>query len=714
MTAIGPWLTTTFGMYILGIVAALLLPTRRTRLVMAAFGSMGSLAVLTIGIRVLFANSSYHISLWSVPNIGTLSVSVDHLSAFFLVVAGILFFASSLFSYEYLQHYSTRINLKAFSVSYFALLASVTAIPITGDVFSFLIAWEAMSLLCYLLVNTEYESDASREASYLMLSIGEAGTLAIAVAFIILSNAAGSTSFSVIKSAALSLRPGLYWMVFLLSFFGFATKVGLVPVNFWLPRAHPVALANISALLSGLILNLGLYGILRVNFDIMPITTCEPGVVILIVGAISALVGILYATIETDLKKILAHSSIENMGIICVGLGAGSIFRTSGYPVYSSIAMIAAIYHMLNHSMYKSLLFMGAGVVDTHAGSRDLDRLGGLLKRMPWTGFFILIGVLSISAMPPFNGFVSEWLTLESLLRSVELESLGLKIVFVAAGVALALTAGLAVTSFVRAFAMGFLGMPRSETAEKAREAGKPVLLSMAFLAFVCLALGVLPTYVIPTVDQVVAPFVGASGTRALVPPFFQNRPSASELPREFAADFHNLGARVGHGIVPGRGLAVIHRGGKNNPVVFAMSTSYMLIALILLLGVCVSIVWLVVARHRRVERRPRWDGGVRRFLPEMTYTASGFAQPVRVIFEAVLRPKIVDRRETIAEHFRVSIQRKRKEVHLVDRLILYPMTNVGQRIASALAMMHNGQINAYAGYALLALVIFLSIALAV
>ena len=712
MIDLTPLLAITFGLYLLGIVAVLLLPKKMTRLVLAAFGGLGSLALLAFGIRALFANSSYHASLWSIPSIGKLTVAVDHLSAFFLVVAGMLFIAVSLFSCEYLRHYCGRINLKAFSFSYFALLASVSAIPITGDVFSFLIAWEAMSLLCYLLVNTEHESDAARQASYLMLAIGEAGTLAIAVSFIILSNAAGSTSFSAIKVAAPGLSPGLHWMVFLLSFFGFATKVGLVPVNFWLPRAHPVAPANISALLSGLILNLGLYGILRVNFDIMPIVTSGPGVVVLVVGAISALVGILYATIENDMKKILAHSSIENMGIICVGLGAGSIFRTSGYPVYASIALIAAIYHMVNHSMYKGLLFMGAGVVDTHAGSRHLDRLGGLLKRMPWTGFFILVGVLSISAMPPFNGFVSEWLTLESLLRSVELASLGLKIVFVAAGVALALTAGLAVTCFVRAFAMGFLGMPRSETAGKAHETGKPALLSMAFLAFVCLVLGVLPTYVIPTVDRVVAPLAGASATSALVPPFFEDHPSASELPREFAADFHDLGAQVGKGMMPGRGLAVIHRGGRKNPVVFAMSTSYMLIALTFLLGACVSIVWLVVARHRRVERHPRWDGGVGRFLPEMTYTATGFAQPVRVIFEAILRPKIVDRRETIAEHFRVSIQRERQEVHLVDRLVLYPLVNIGQRIASVLARMHNGQLNTYAGYALLTLMIFLAVAL--
>jgi len=714
MSALGYMLVITFGLYLLGVAAVLLLPRKMTRLAMAGFGGLGSLTLFICGVYALFSENPYQASLWIIPNIGKLTITVDHLSAFFLVVTAVIFIAVSLFSYDYLKRYEERHNLKAFALGYFILLAFVGAVAITGDVFSFLVAWEGMSLLSYLMVNIENKNDEATNAGYLMLTIGEAGTLAIAIAFIILANSAGSSNFSAIKDTIYSLTPGMRWTIFLLSFFGFSTKVGLIPVNFWLPRAHPVAPANISALLSGVILNLGIYGILRVNFDLMPILSLEPGVVVLIVGGISALVGILYATIENDLKKVLAYSSIENMGIICVSIGASLIFRASGHTVYASIALIAALYHMINHSMYKSLLFMGAGIVDSHAGSRNLDRLGGLLKRMPWTGFFVLVGVLSISAMPPFNGFVSEWLTLESLLRSVELASTGIKIAFVAAGVTLALTAGLAVTCFVRAFAMGFLGMSRSKEAEKAKETTRSALLPMAFLALVCLALGVLPTYMIPTVNRVAVPLTDASGTSALVPPFFKNHPSTNELPSKFAVGFHDVGAQVGKGVMPGRGLAVIHRGGTKNPVVFAMSTSYMFIALIFLLGVCISVVWLAVARRRKVVRRPRWDGGVRRFLPEMTYTATGFAQPVRVLFEAILHTKVVDRHETIAKHFRVSIQRKRKEVYLVDRLVLYPMMNVGQRIASALALMHNGQINAYASYALLTLLIFLTIALAV
>ena len=218
-----------------------------------------------------------------------------------------------------------------------------------------------MSILSYFLVNYEHEKEENTKAGYLMLVMSEAGTLAVALAFLILAGVSGALDFSSLKSSSGGLGAGSCWAVFLLSFFGFGVKAGFVPTNAWLPRAHPAATGNISAILSAVILNLGLYGILRVNADILPITGVGPGLVVLIVGTISAIVGILYATVENDLKKMLAHSSIENMGIIAAGLGAGFIFTASGYPVAAGIAFIAALYHMVNHSLYKALLFLGGG-----------------------------------------------------------------------------------------------------------------------------------------------------------------------------------------------------------------------------------------------------------------------------------------------------------------------------------------------------------------
>jgi hydrogenase-4 component B len=681
--------------------------------ILAITGALAALVGIVMGAAAFIKGETFHFTLWSLPALGTLQLSFDTLSAIFTIVAGLIFIPISIFSREYLRHYLERTNLKTFIIFYIGLLTSIVVLTFAGDIFTFLIAWEVMSISSYLLVNTERESNEARQASYLMLSIGEAGTLAVAVAFLILANAAGSPAFSAIKAAAPNLSEGSRWAVFLLSFFGFGVKVGLLPFNFWLPRAHPVAPANVSALVSSVVLNLGLYGILRVNLDLLPITSVAPGLIILIIGALSALVGILYATIENDFKTLLAHSSIENMGIIAVGLGAGFVFLASGQAVLASIAFIAAIYHMINHSVYKSLLFLGAGAVNVSTGTCDLDRLGGLLKKMPWTGLFVLVGMLGISALPPFNGFVSEWLTLQSLLRSVELSSIGVQIAFVAAGAGLALTAGLAVTCFVRAFSMGFLGMARSKVTHTVHEVGKFTLTSMASLALICLLLGVLPTYVIPAIDRVVTPLTGASGAEALVPPFFVKNAPASQLPPDFAADFHNLGAQIGQNVLPGTGLAVLHRGGTANPVVFAMSTSYMLVALFTLLGLSAGLVWFFVARRRKAERRPRWDGGVKSLLPEMTYTATGFAQPVRVIFEAILRPTAGENRvEAIAEHFRLAIHRERKEIHLLDRLVLHPLSASALWISDKLARMHNGRVNTYAAYALLALIVILLIAL--
>jgi hydrogenase-4 component B len=458
------------------------------------------------------------------------------------------------------------------------------------------------------------------------------------------------------------------------------------------------------------ILNLGIYGILRVNADILPVTQVGLGLITLFVGTVSALVGILYATIRKDLKEMLAHSSIENMGIITAGIGAGFVFTASGYSVLAGIAFIAALYHMTNHSLYKALLFLGAGAVDSGVGDRNMDRLGGLMKVMPWTGLFFLIGALSIAALPPFNGFVSEWLTLQTMLQSSAIQSKAVKIVFALCGAALALTAALAVTCFVKAFAMSFLGIARTKQAEKAVEARRSMMIPMGVLAVSCLLFGILPTYIIPVLDHTITPLTQESVVDELVPPFFTVAKGDPKFSDAFVSEFHDLGAQTGRNVIPGRGLVVLHRGTERNPVVFAMSTSYTLVVLVLLLsGVFVLI--RVLTKARMVTRKPVWDGGVRRLMPEMTYTATGFSNPVRVIFDAIFRPSTLDeRKETIAEHFRTAISNERKEVHIVDRSVFQPIVKWMQSMATLLGRMHTGSVNIYATYVLISLVIVLII----
>ena len=708
MNANGFLLSSIFALCGAGALVGIVVSGRRNPTLLAWFGSFAALLTLWVSGRVLWSGNVYHGDLWQIRPFGTLTVSLDRLSALFLFVAAVVVLASSVFSASYLRRYSGHYSLRTFTVWYLLLFGSIVLILIANDVLLFLLAWEAMSVLSYLLVNFEHRHNESSRAGYLMLAMGEAGFSAVVLVFLFLATRTASLDFSAFKMASAGLGPTARWLVFLLTLFGFGVKAGLVPVNTWLPRAHPAAPANVSAILSGVILNLGLYGIIRVNLDLVPINMIGAGVVVLIIGTISALVGILYATTENDLKAMLAHSSIENVGIVTAGLGAGMIFAAYGQPALAGIAFIAALYHMINHSVYKALLFLGAGTVDDRVGTRDLNSLGGLIRTMPWTAGAFLVGALATSALPPFNGFVSEWLTLQTMLRSSELPSTLVKIVFALCGAGLALTAALAVTCFVKAFAMGFLGMSRSEEAANAVEARASMISPMIFLATLCLLLGVLPTYVIPALGHELQPLTRA-GADALVPPFFASDPAHNTLPLAFVNEFRELGAQVGQSFLPGRSLVVLHRDGAEAPVVFAMSTSCMFIVLSVLLMSTYAVIRLWLTRNRKVVRQVCWDGGLRRLLPEMTYTATGFSNPVRVIFDAVFRPTTVgDTRETVAEHFRTAIRRERVVVHVVDRLVVQPAKDAVMGLSRGLAVMHDGRINAYAGYVLCALLVFL------
>ncbi len=691
-----------------GVVLSLAGRPARQGAVLSWLGCLAALAAAAAGAQALLSGDVFTRTLWSLPGLTTLTLRLDPLSAAFVLVTGLVLFPASIYAGGELRRESLRGRERAFTVMLLALYASVVLILIAGDALLFLLAWEVMSILCYLLVLSGPGGENGQVGSaYLLLAMGEAGTLAAALGFLLLALNASSMEFDALKSAGSALGGNARWGVFLLTFFGFGVKAGLVPVNSWVQRAYAAAPRAFAPVLAGATLNLGLYGILRVNADLMSATVAGTGLVALVVGSASALIGILYATTDNDLKAMLAHSSIENVGIVVAGLGAGMVFVAAGHPALAAIAFVAALYHTINHSLYKTLLFFGVGAVETRAGTRDMDRLGGLIKGMPLTALAFLAGTLAIAALPPFNGFVSEWLTLQTMLRSAELPSIPVKIVFALCGAGLALTAALAVTCFVKVFAMSFLGMRRLDEAQRVTEAAPSALASMAILAVLCLAFGALPTYVISMLNPTSTQLAGANAADALVPPFFASAPAHETLPPAFAAEFHDLGAQVGQDILPGRGLVVLHRGGTENPVVFAMSTSYMLAALIVLLASTYVIVRLWLTRARRLTRRERWDGGVRRLLPEMTYTATGFSNPVRVIFDAIFRPTTVeDTSETVAQHFRMAIRREKEHVHLVDRLVFQPVRSATLLFARGLAAMHHGRINAYVTYAFLALLI--------
>jgi hydrogenase-4 component B len=708
MIDVGPFFAAFFVLCGAGAVMGWLVPARVNATVLATVGAVAGLFLIVASAMLLAGVASFHATLWSVMALGPLTFGADPLSALFLFVSGLVFLPVSMFSGFYLEKYLGRYSLRYFGVLYFVLLASIVLVLIAGDAISFLVAWEAMSVASYLLVTYEIDHAESSRAAFVMLAMSEAGTIMVAIAFILIAGG-GALDFAGMRSAAPGLGETIRWAILLLSFFGFAVKAGLVPLNSWLPLAHPVAPTNVSALLSTVIVNLGIYGITRVNLDLVPPLTAGPGLIVLVIGSISALVGILYATIQAEMKRLLAHSTIENMGIVAAGLGAAMVFLATRHDVAAGIALIAALYHLANHSIYKALLFVGTGAVEAGSGTRDLDKLGGIARRMPWTSAFFLVGVLSIAALPPLNGFVSEWLTLQTVLRSALLASIPIKIVFAVSGALLALTAGLAVTCFAKVYAMGFLGMARSDGAAHAVEPRRGIRTPMALLAAICVLLGVLPTYVIPVLDRCSAPLAHSSATAALVPPFFDVAAQKREnIPPAFIADFHDIGSEVGASVLPGRGLVVLHRGGARNPVVFAMSTAYTALVLAIILFVT-FVLFRLLSRERRQARVPAWDGGLRWLWPGITYTATGFSNPVRVVFREILRPMVVeDSTEAVARHFRVAIRREDVEQPVVDRLLLEPSLHGLQVLARNVRRMHVGQVNAYAAYILLALLVVL------
>jgi hydrogenase-4 component B len=710
-----PWtgvsLKLLFAFGAIGLVLSAVTRGKNTMRVFVVFSSVCSLLMMAAAATALAAGQAFRASLWTIEGVGPLTIRLDMLSAVFLFVAGLIYLPASLFVRNLLeQRFRGRYPLRKYAVMHFALLISVALILVANDALTFLISWECMSILCFLLVNYEQGRRTGGRAGYLLLAMGEAGFLAVIVAFAIMGREATSWSFPALASASAQLSTTATGWIFLLAFFGFGVKAGLVPVNFWLPRSYKAAPAIFLPVLAGVTLNLGFYGILRVAGNLVPPHTAWMGLVALVTGSVTALVGILYATTDNDLKTTLAHSSIENAGIIVAAIGASLVFHAAGDRTAAAIALVAGLYHMSNHSVYKALLFQGAGEIEAVTGTREIDHLGGLARLLPALSVMFLVGCLSISAIPPFSGFVSEWLTLQSLLRSAELASPGVKILFALCGACLALTAALAVTCFVRVYAMSFLGLRRGDWKPRIRRKANRPRFAMGYLALACLLLGVLPTYVIPVLNRAVEPVSGTSASAALVPPFFTATPANQQLPAGLLADFHAIGAQAGHSWIPGRGLVLLVRGAAQNPVIFAASPAYSLAALAIFLVV----VWFLVTlftRKRRMSRGELWAGGIPRLLPEMTYTATGFSNPVRVVFQAIFRPNTAEgTRETVAVHFRTAIRRRRDETYLVDRLFFLPVGMAVLWIAQRVAVMHHGRLSAYVGYLIIFLLFLLLI----
>ena len=429
-------------------------------------------------------------------------VRLDALSGFFLVLIGIVTVAVALFGPGYVREFSrSRDPLWLLGGLTGLFLTGMLLVVLADDAFLFMVAWELMSVSSYFLVVFQHEHAANRRAAFLYLLMAHVGGLSILLGYGVLAAFGHGFTFEAMRAG--ELQPVWSSVAFGLAFLGFGTKAGLVPLHAWLPEAHPAAPSHVSALMSGVMLKVAVYGFIRFTFDLLGDARLGWGVTVLLVGSVSALMGVLYALMQHDLKRLLAYHSVENVGIIFIGLGLSLVFLSAGLTVAGVVALIAALYHTLNHALFKSLLFFGAGAVLHATHERDIDRMGGLLRRMPWTGLFFLVGCISISALPPFNGFVSEWLTFQAALQAWSLKSGVLRSLLPITAAMLAVTGALAAACFVKVYGVAFLGQARSRHVRRAREVSLGMRAGQALLAALCLLLGVLPTTVVGLLNPV-------------------------------------------------------------------------------------------------------------------------------------------------------------------------------------------------------------------
>ena len=513
---------------------------------------------------------------------------LDALSRFFAFVVGLGGAAASLFALGYGRHEPEPQRVLPF---YPLFLAGMNLVVLADDAFSFLLSWEFMSLSSWALVMAHHQVRDNSHAGYVYLIMASFGTLALLLAFGLLAGTGGDYTFDAMRGT--THVPATALLVLLLVLLGAGSKAGVVPLHAWLPLAHPAAPSHVSALMSGVMTKVAVYGFIRIVFELLGGPQWWSGVLVLLAGGATAVLGVLYALMQHDLKRLLAYHTVENIGIIFIGLGLALAFDANGLPAAAALALTAALFHVFNHSVFKSLLFFGAGAVLAATGERDMERLGGLIHRMPKTAFAFLAGCVAISALPPLNGFASEWLTFQAILQSPELPQWGLKIMVPAVGGLLALSAALAAACFVKVYGISFLGRPRSDAARNARETDGFSLASMFALVALCLAAGILPGFAIDALAPAMQQLVG------------------TRMPLQAAVDWLS--------IVP----------------VTAGRSSYNGWLLFVFIALAASVAVLVIHRFASHARRraPAWDCGFPDPDPATQYTAGSFAQPIRRVF---------------------------------------------------------------------------------
>jgi formate hydrogenlyase subunit 3/multisubunit Na+/H+ antiporter MnhD subunit len=653
----------------MAMLAALAAPRPQRRVWVGVGSALAGIAGLVAAGAVLAGEGTFVASLPDLLPLGGVRLELDPLGAVFVLVVGIVAVPASVYGVGYSARghgLDGRVVQAAFPLFVWTLMM----VPVAGSVSTVLVLWELMALSSLVLLVAEHRGNpAVRSAAQWYAAMTQLGFVALLLGLLVLADRAGGDSFAEIRAGSGSVGPVAASVVFVLVLVGFGSKAGAVPLHVWLPRAHPEAPSHVSALMSGAMVKLGVYGILRVGWDLLDDAPRWWGGTVLVVGMVSALFGILHALVSSDLKRLLAYSTTENVGLILIGVGAGGLLAASGNTTSASLAVAAALLHVVNHAAFKGLLFLGAGSVVRATGTRDLDRLGGLVRPMPVTAATFAVGALAIAALPPLNGFVSEWLLLQSLLQALPAATSAATVVAMPVAIAaVALTGGLAAATFVKAFGTGFLALPRSTTAEMAREAPWSMRFGLVTLAGVCVGLGVAPSLLGPPLSRAVgalAPFAGADPV------------------------------------------------GANGPTVELAGIQSTLSPFVLAGGLFVAVL-AVAAAVRAICSAPTlrgvetWGCGRSVQTARMEYTATSFAEPLQRVFDDVLRPDLdvaVDHRAE--SRYYVEAVRYRQGIRDAFEHWMYrPVIRAARWWGVAAApRLQNGSIHRYLAYALVAFV---------
>jgi hydrogenase-4 component B len=662
------------ALYGMGIVIPLFFPRQPHFQNWIAHGAalLASIAGVVLGVLGLFAESPPVFYNPSTLPLLEIQFRLDTLSSFFILVISLSGLAVSLYALGYVREYEDRYSIGVLGSLYNAFLLSMTLVVTADNGFLFLILWEVMSLVSYFLVVTEHEKAETRYAGFFYLVMTHFGTAFIMICYLLFYQQSHTFAFDSFRSSGFAIPQAIRTLIFLTALVGFGAKAGIVPLHVWLPYAHPAAPSHVSALMSGVMIKTAIYGLARVYFDFLG--GQFPwwwGFIVLVVGAFSALLGVMYALMEKDIKSLLAYSSVENIGIILMGIGAGMIFQAYGLTNLAALGLLAALYHTINHAMFKGLLFMGAGSLLYSTHTRNMEEYGGLARKMPWTAFFFLVGAISVSALPPSNGFVSEWLIFQNLFLSFQIPVLLMKIFLPMGAAMLALTGALALACFAKAFGISFLAMPRSPHAKRAVEVPLVMRVGMGIMAVYCVVLGLAPMVIVPLLDRVISPFTHIS---------------------------------IADKVISGGGWTVEPMGAK-----FA-SISTPALALIIGLLILVTLVLVVTLGGRLRKRFYRTWGCGLNLKPRNEYTSTGFGQPIRQVFSTIYRPTVKLETEMMEES-RYFAKRMRFELTFqpVFQKYLYdPIVRFFLAVADRFRVIQAGSLHLYLSYIFLTLVALL------